>query len=435
MLAVMGLRPQVIWRLAAVLFLATVAPAVQAAEGRHLGVASCAASVCHGKLAAQQGRDVSLNEYRTWLIEDRHSQAYRGLDSPLGRSIAAKLGLASASTAKICLDCHADNVPASLRGPKFQVSDGVGCEACHGGSEKWIDGHSQASTSHKQNTDRGMTRSEDPATRAAVCLQCHLGTQDRFTTHKIMGAGHPRLRFELATFTANQPAHFTVDADYIKRKGKVDDVNLWVSGQLEGALRFVTLLQGNYFHADGLMPEFSFYDCYSCHHTVEKENLRWSAQRAGPGILPGTLRVQRQQLIMLQALAEVAGSPAAAGELATATAALAQASQRDVAQAKTAAGKLADWLRAHQVWETRKYSSAETAALRKALLRYGAADKASDFLTAEQVVLGVESLSYGIGDHDRHKAGLDSLYDAVKSNVTFNPGKFAEVCRSLQGQF
>jgi hypothetical protein len=138
---------------------------------------------------------------------------------------------------------------------------------------------------------------------------------------------------------------------------------------------------------------------------------------------------------MLQALAEVAGSAAAAGELATATAALAQASQRDVAQAKTAAGKLAEWLRAHQVWETRKYSSAETAALRKALLRYGAADKASDFLTAEQVVLGVESLSYGLGDHDRHKAGLDSLYDAVKSNVTFNPGKFAEVCRSLQGQF
>jgi hypothetical protein len=420
------------WLAAGLLAAATCAGA---AEGRHLGAASCAASVCHGKLTPQQGRDVSLNEYRTWLNEDRHSQAYRGLDSPLGRSIAAKLGLPSATAAKICLDCHADNVPAALRGPRFQISDGVGCEACHGGAEKWIEGHSQAGTSHAMNVSRGMTAAENPARRAAVCLQCHLGAQDRFATHTIMGAGHPRLRFELDTFTANQPAHFTVDADYIRRKGRPDDTNMWVAGQMEGALRLLTLEQGGYFHADGLMPEFAFYDCYACHHTIDKENLRWTGARAGPGVLPGTLRVQRQQLVMLQALAEVTGPPAAAGELAAAAAALTQASQRDIGQARAAAGHVAQWLKAHQDWETRPYARAETEALRKALLRYGGADKASDFLIAEQVDLGVESLSYGLGDHDKHKAGLDALYDAVKSNVTFNPGKFAEVCRSLQGQF
>ena len=268
-----------------------------------------------------------------------------------------------------------------------------------------------------------------------VCLQCHLGTQDRFATHRIMGAGHPRLRFELDTFTANQPAHFTVDADYVRRKGRVEDVNLWVSGQMQGALRFVTLMQGPYFHSENMMPEFSFYDCYSCHHPIDKDNLRWTSQRAGPGIPPGTLRVQKAQLVMLEALADATGSPDAAQQLSQATASLVEAGQRDIGQAKAAAAKVAEWLRAHEGWETRAYSRAETEQLRKELLRYGAADKAGDFLTAEQVVLGVESLSYGLGDHDRRKAAMDALYDTVKSNVTFNPGKFGEVCRTLQGQF
>ncbi|MGK0321912.1 MAG: hypothetical protein ACI9JP_004111, partial [Granulosicoccus sp.] len=36
-----------------------------------------------------------------------------------------------------------------------------------------------------------------------------------------MGAAHPRLSFELDLFTANQPAHYSVDADYMARKGTI----------------------------------------------------------------------------------------------------------------------------------------------------------------------------------------------------------------------
>ena len=413
--------------------LATVCCASEVAGPKHLGVASCAYSNCHGNLTPQTTRNVAQNEYRTWLQEDRHSQAYRGLEGPAGQAIAAKLGLSSAATAKICLDCHADNVPAALQGPRFLLSDGVGCEACHGGAEKWIVTHAQQGSTHAQNVASGMSPTESPARRAQVCLQCHLGTQERFATHQLMGAGHPRLRFELDTFTANQPPHFIVDADYIKRKGKIEDANLWVAGELEGALRFMTLEQSPFFHAEGLFPELAFYDCYACHHALDVP--RWSAERAGPGIRPGTLRVQKQQLVMLEALAEVVGPRAAVSELAEATAALTQASQRDFAAGKAAAGKLAQWLDARQAWVQRRYSRAETASLRKTLLRYAGADKASDFLTAEQVVLSVEALSYGLGDHDRHRGALDSLYDTVKSNASFNPGRFAEVSRSVQGQF
>ena len=78
---------------------------------KHLGVASCATSVCHGKLAPAPNKHVALNEYQTWTREDRHAQAYRTLELAESKRIAANLGLPSASTAKICLDCHADNVP------------------------------------------------------------------------------------------------------------------------------------------------------------------------------------------------------------------------------------------------------------------------------------------------------------------------------------
>lgn len=433
------MRPVPTWRvlarsaLAITLGLAALPQASHAREYKHLGVASCGYNNCHGHLTAQTGRDVALNEYRIWLLEDRHSQAYRALDAPAGRAIAAKLGLASASTAKICLDCHADNVPPALRGPRFQLSDGVGCEACHGGAEKWIDSHAQKTTTHAQNVAAGMNPTELPAKRAQICLQCHLGAKDRFATHEIMGAGHPRLRFELDTFTVNQPAHFVVDADYIRRKGKVDDVNLWVAGELEGALRFVTLLQSPFFQPGGMMPELAFYDCYACHHTLD--NLHWTRERAGPGIKPGTLRVQKQWFVMLEALAQVVGPPSAVNELVAATSALTQASQRDVGAARAVAGKLADWLRAHQGWVQRRYSRADTLSLRRTLLRFAAEDRASDFLTAEQVVLGVESLSYGVGDYERHKPAMDALYATVTSNATFNPTRFATVSRSIEGQF
>src|SRR5262249_39319103 len=87
-----------------------------AAPFKHMGAASCATSVCHGKLAPQPGKNVALNEYRTWTQEDRHAQAYRTLELAESKRIAANLGLPSATTAKICLDCHTDNVASDRRG-------------------------------------------------------------------------------------------------------------------------------------------------------------------------------------------------------------------------------------------------------------------------------------------------------------------------------
>lgn len=399
---------------------------------QHLGPAACASSVCHGKIAPQPGRNVGLNEYRIWLQDDLHSRAYKVLEQPLSRRIAANMGIGNPTSEKICLDCHSDNVPLNRRGPKFQLNDGIGCEACHGGAEKWIENHASETRAHKDNVAQGMYPSEQPLQRAALCLSCHLGNKDKYTTHLIMGAGHPRLSFELEAYTTNQPSHFTVDADYTRRKGKIDGVNLWLTGQIESARSILLLQQSELFHPPGMFPEIALYDCHSCHHPMDQP--RWTPAHAGPGIKAGTLRLQIQNLVILQAvLGRI--EPGARDELTIMTNALVRAGQRDVETVKTAAGVLLEWLKTREGLSRRAFSRAEVVEVRKSLLGYGASDKVGDYAVAEQIVLGVESLSYSVGDRVAKKPLLDKLYAAVKSGTNFSPTQFSAAAKAALGRF
>jgi hypothetical protein len=411
----------------ACLTLAAASPA--AAANKHLGPATCASTACHGKLAPDSKRNVPLNEYRTWLNDDSHSRAFKILQSAASQAIASKLGLPNAAGAKICLDCHADNVPAAERGPKFQLSDGVGCESCHGGGEKWIESHAALNSTHKDNLAKGMYPSEQPLPRAQLCLSCHLGTKDAFATHQIMGAGHPRLRFELETFTTNQPAHYVKDEDYRRRKGEIAATTLWVTGQFESARQYLTLLQSPLYKTTGL-PELGFYDCHSCHTPMA--NRGWTAARVGAGLAPGGLRLNRGNLAILGAIAQSLGSDADAQDLAGRVTGLMQAGQQNPAQVSAAAGRVLEWIKQKQPWLARSYGNADAAKLRTALLRLAGNDGASDYTIAEQVVIGVDSLSYTLGDQGRVKKGIDSLYDAVADEGAFNPARFADRARAAQ---
>jgi len=407
-------------------------------NNKHLGVGSCATGVCHGKLAPVKGTNasdnsnVSQNEYRVWQTDDLHSQAYTILEGAKSKLIAAKLGIGNPTSAAICLDCHADNVPAAQRGPKFQIRDGVSCEACHGGAEKWIESHTAKTATHKDNVSKGMYATESPRPRAELCVSCHVGTRNKFATHQIMGAGHPRLVFELETFVTNQPAHFVVDADYIARKGKISGMRLWLSGQLTSAKQFISLLQSPLYQNDKLIPELSFYDCHSCHHPMN--NIRWSAQRVGDDIKPGTFRLQTQNLLILAAVAQVL-DPASADELSTSRHQLIHAGQTERTAVNTAITKIDAWLKSHDNWMDRQFTDVETTKVRRALLSLAAADKAFDYLSAEQVVFGVQTLTYALGDNNARKAPLDQLFNAVKNQYNFDPSQFVAAARAVQEKF
>ncbi len=403
-----------------------------AAAYKHVGVGSCASTTCHGKVAPDPDNPthVRLDEHRTWRQLDLHSKAYTDLDGPHGRAIAAKLGLVSARVPE-CLDCHTDNVPKDLQTRKYLAGDGVGCEACHGGAEKWLETHAAKSPSHADNVSRGLIPLDNPMRRAQLCTSCHVGTPQKFVTHRMLGAGHLRLTFDLEWFSTNEPPHYNPANDtFVRHPAKI---NLWVSGQIAAAERYLQLLPAWLNQPGGLFPQLALYDCQGCHHPTD--DIRWTSSRAGGGIGPGTVRLQKTHLVMLEALAETVGSPAASGELSELRQALARAGQIDGQAVNTAAAKTLQWVRAQEAWAMRKFTPADMSALRRTLLRYAASDRASDYLVAEQLVLGIDSIGAAIGDREARKASMKELFAAIDKSSTFNPVKFSEIARRVQGQF
>ena len=122
-----------------------------------LGSSTCASSLCHGSISTWKDAVVLQNEYTTWMKLDSHSKAYEVLLNKDSIKIAKNLGLKEpAHKADVCLDCHAHNVPLKLRGEKFDISEGVSCEGCHGGAEHFISSHTIRNKTLSDNVKRGL---------------------------------------------------------------------------------------------------------------------------------------------------------------------------------------------------------------------------------------------------------------------------------------
>lgn len=298
--------------LAGMLLLAT-APSVadqplpQLDNDKHLGVATCAGSTCHGAASARDASNVLQNEYLTWHRRDRHSRAYEILLEDRSQRISERLGLGPAQHADTCLDCHADNVPAKRRGPEFQISDGVGCEGCHGGAENWIRSHADPGTTHADNLANGLYPTEDPADRTRLCMSCHYSHPETPMTHRLMAAGHPPLLFDLATFTHIQPAHHEVDADYRRRKQAHTAAHEWAIGEAAGsAILLDTLATGLEAEYSKLFPELYHFNCNACHHELGRD---WPLRPTG---LPaGSVPLEDASLRLLGSLLTALDSPLA----------------------------------------------------------------------------------------------------------------------------
>lgn len=268
------------------------------APHQSIGTVNCASSTCHGSVTPWQDSTVLQNEYTTWLRLDKHAKAYAVLLNDRSKRIAKNLGLKEpAQQAKICLDCHAHNPAPALRGERHSLLDGVGCEACHGPAEKWIKSHANPGATHAQNVANGMYPTERPREQARLCLSCHFGDASRFVTHRIMGAGHPRISFELETFAAIAPAHYRIDDNWRKRKGEYDSIKIWAIGQALAAQQLLDALADPKRGRDGLFPELVLFDCQSCHHPMSEQ--KWSPRL---GVGPGRMRLNDSNLLMLRAI-------------------------------------------------------------------------------------------------------------------------------------
>src|SRR4051812_46579982 len=103
-----------------------------AGPAKYTGPGSCASPSCHGGVTPRADTSVWQNEYSTWVVKDKHAQAYAVLSNPVAARMAKILGLQSAEAAPKCLACHALSVPDEQRARTFDSLDGVSCESCHG---------------------------------------------------------------------------------------------------------------------------------------------------------------------------------------------------------------------------------------------------------------------------------------------------------------
>ncbi len=300
-----------IWRrlaaIAAVLLLLQVggAPAQalpDQATAQTLGVVTCASSLCHGSIAGWDGSPVQQNEYIVWSRLDKHARAYALLLNEKSRSIAVKLNLPQpAHQSRVCLDCHAHHPAESAPrpAPAHGVADGIGCEGCHGPAQRWIAPHTAPGASHAGNIRGGLYPVDQPLARAKLCLSCHFGSTDKYVSHRIMAAGHPRMSFEMETFTHLQPAHFKVDADYIRRKGNIDGVRIWAIGQAVAVSTQIDILLDPRRGRDGAFPELTLFDCHACHHPMA--DTRWKPHNAfGRSVSPGLVRLNDSGMLMVR---------------------------------------------------------------------------------------------------------------------------------------
>lgn len=389
------------------------------AATQHQGVATCASSFCHGSTQPRGNNNVLQNEYTTWSREDAHSRAYQTLQTQESQRIARKLGLKDAATAKVCLDCHTDNVPTSLQGEKFQISDGVGCEACHGGAENWIASHVDGNADHQANIDQGLYPTDDPAARAKLCMSCHIGTPEKFATHDIMGAGHPRLSFELTTFSALQPMHYQVDDDYAERKTATDDATLWALGQLHAAQQTADNLASSKLLGRGLFPELSLFDCHACHHAMNQQ--RWAPGSTRPALGTGNIRVNDSQLTLVRPILAYYDLPLAKKYLRRVQR-VHSASLESRGNLVSAAKRLSATLdEAIALISQTPITAEDSLGIMQQLSWRGASGQYRDYAAAEHAAMGIQVLAVNAGIVDQIQGELDKLFKALGNENAYAP--------------
>lgn len=287
------------------------------------GAGRCSSTACHGSPTPVHGSRVFRNEHTVWASRDRHAGAFQTLYSDLSRSIAKKLGQGTgraipAHQDSRCLACHSTPGPAA--NPELAATirqDGVGCESCHGSSGSWLAIHTTYDwdqlSSHDKEARFGKVRLDDLAVRAERCVTCHVGVPARNglpareVDHDLIAAGHPRLNFEFSSFLANLPAHWVETG---RNTAGDFPARTWAIGQLVSSRTSLELLESRAKEAaragpngPSRWPEFSEYDCASCHQDLRSRPP--GTKVVGAATVPGVPTWGTWYFPMVSALADL----------------------------------------------------------------------------------------------------------------------------------
>ena len=405
-------------------------------EPSFIGAMSCGTSTCHGARVESNYGNILRNEFTTWYEEDPHSQSYDALSSPLGQQIGKNLGTDATKDSR-CISCHVTPTQQYEVMDGFTHSEGVSCEGCHGPASLWLKPHTVADGSVNL-VELGMYPTADPKNRGNLCLSCHLGAEgDQLVTHKMMAAGHPRLVFELATFSQIQPAHYRADADYRARKPRTEEIRVWATGQIMASQQFLRLASNRVSMEDSLFPEFTFYECHTCHHSVD--TLRWQSRKTNP-LDPGRARINDSSLLISIALLKVMDSESAI-LISDLVSKLHKNSLNNKDELNSTMNKIDQELSlALGQINDFEFSPDQVAKILREISSAGMGGEYSDFSSAEQAVMAVSILV-----NDLHRSGntdllpkniddnLDDFYKTLENEDDFRPRRLQTKMKKLKG--
>ena len=252
---------------------------------RVVGAMSCAAAACHGN---DGPKGAGGSELHTVAEFDPHRRAFAVLfqerSERMVKLLAAGAGHAPAHRTELCLRCHGAAPPnAEPLPPTSDLHHSASCENCHGAAGDWLTTHYTRDwkvLSPERKAAHGFVPTKNLATRARVCAGCHVGKPGREVDHRLIAAGHPALRFELAAYHAEPvyTKHWRVGDD---------EAWTWAVGQVGTARAAVELLRHRASDPHRDWPELAEHTCFACHQGLTGSFTGEArANRPRPGTLP-----------------------------------------------------------------------------------------------------------------------------------------------------
>jgi hypothetical protein len=416
---------------------------------KYIGPGSCAATSCHGSVKPVAGSRILQNEYSTWIVKDKHSHAYQALAGDIGERIARILKLNSnAEESPKCLACHALYTTPEQRGRPFELSEGVSCENCHGPASAWLGPHTTRDWPHEKSVALGMRDTRDVIHRTEKCLECHLGTKEKFVDHEMIAAGHPDLFFELDSFSAVMPRHWKSPRESAPGKPVEDaawaGVRDWTAGQavqLRAEMERLTWrAKGERFDKKDVWPEYSELSCFACHHALAPAKDSWRQEHGFAGRRPGDPAWNGSRYAVFRLLAKQIDSASAqeldrrllevSGEMSKLN-----PDRNVVASSASAAAPVAQ--RFAERLAAMQYDRAIVLHTLQNITDDAEAISLADERAAEQAAMAMDSLYIAYskdakpGNADEVRAAINELFRQLENPSAYNADQFAASLRRI----
>lgn len=283
------------------------------------GAATCMAADCHGAPARRpKGAHSFSNEYKLWSGKNdpHHNKTWADLTNKDGKAIAQALKIQNAAQSDRCLSCHALSVPekpTNLRGEKYNLAEGVTCDACHGPSSKYLTPHQnfQAKwfdTTLAQLGNDGMKKkfglynTLDLRLRAERCTSCHL----QIDADQV-AAGHVQPGFELNWFSESYP-----DRHWEEVEKDFNRARIWLVGQQVELREALLQLAARATGGAAAQQLNDAYDQAMAHYAVFRHAFVGGALAGGPTALDAAIKPVQQAKGNAAALGGAAKNAAAA---------------------------------------------------------------------------------------------------------------------------